>query len=450
MRAPRSELGTYNTYYESFNDREQFENRLITTYSEPRSFFPYTYMKRWDAFVWEINDVSNASHRSWPESVSIGYGMLGELSGTAFSDRLGYRFGRVYREWASMSNGSSLALNQAARPFIAFEATFKPLGWFAFSTLTGILEYYNSESIKTSAESSQNAYSIYMIELNYKNYFHIDFGRAVVWPKRFELGYIFPLFDNFFYQNNIGDFDNMAVFLNLKGQYPGIGKVWLSFFLDEANPERRFFELSRQMYAYQAGASAVVPWLPFSSIKLSYTKNEPFNYTHTREYTPWNGNTKMDTSYVNNGVSLGHYLPPNADEILLRFEAMPVVNSRAHLQYQLIRHGANYGSRAVLGSSLSSELDPDGRSENPMLRKYFLKDGAYRWSHITKFGGEYTLSISGVPVKLFCEAGFVYSYFTDIEGPTNSGSPSNYSVINTNEYPHSTAIIATIGVRFFL
>jgi hypothetical protein len=155
----------------------------------------------------------------------------------------------------------------------------------------------------------------------------------------------------------------------------------------------------------------------------------------------------METNYVNNGVSLGYYLPPNSDEILVRLETIPHNRSLVYLQYQLIRHGADYGSRAVDGSSFWSELDPDGRSRNPVLEKYFLKDGAYQLTHIIRLGGE--ISISRTPVKLFCEAGYVYSYFTDINGEANSGSPSAYSTINTFEYPQSNAFIVTLGVRIF-
>jgi hypothetical protein len=290
-----------------------------------------------------------------------------------------------------------------------------------------------------------------MIELNYKNYLHFDLGTSALWPKRFELGYIFPLFDNYLYQNNVGDFDNMALFFDIRGQYPGIGKIWVSLFADEINIKgiSKLFELDREMFAFQFGASALIPQLPFTSVKISYTKNEPYNYTHTREFVPWYGSIPMETNYVNNGVSLGHYLPPNADEILFRFESMPITGSRVHLQYQMIRHGADYGSSAVDGSSLWSELDPSGRSEKDILKKHFLHDGAYQWMHIAKIGGEFMFSIAGVPVTLFAEAGVVFSYFTSIEGNANSGIFFNNSIINTGEYPRSTSIIATLGFRLF-
>jgi hypothetical protein len=97
-----------------------------------------------------------------------------------------------------------------------------------------------------------------------------------------------------------------------------------------------------------------------------------------------------------------------------------------------------------------SELDTEGRSEKAVLRKYFLRDGAYQWQHILKIGGSYTFSNGPVPLHVFGEAGLVLSYFTDIAGDPNSGSPSSYSVVDTEEYPRSIGIILTLGLKWFL
>jgi hypothetical protein len=157
----------------------------------------------------------------------------------------------------------------------------------------------------------------------------------------------------------------------------------------------------------------------------------------------------METSYTNNGKSLGYYLPPNSDELLLRIDTLPETYTAAHLQYQMIRHGADFGEKAVDGSSFLSELGAD-RSSDPKLRKYFLRDGAYQWFHIIKLGAEHTFNIKDSrSFQLFGEAGVVFSYFTDITGEANSGSPSDYKVIDTTEYPKSTTFIATIGIRVF-
>jgi hypothetical protein len=115
----------------------------------------------------------------------------------------------------------------------------------------------------------------------------------------------------------------------------------------------------------------------------------------------------------------------------------------------MIRHGADYGSGAVDGSSFLSELDPEGRSEKAVLRKYFLRDGAYQWLHILKIGADHSFALNKIPLQVFGEAGVVFSYFTNIDGPANSGSSSSYSMIATTEYPQSTHFVATLGFRLF-
>ncbi|GHV30459.1 hypothetical protein AGMMS4952_17520 [Spirochaetia bacterium] len=453
-RSAREELGKYNTYYDGYDNTKDSarQNDKITTYGDPLAYFPYTYKKRWDGFVWSVEDtMSSASMLGWPKGFSVGYNMMPELGGSLLDGKITYRGGRMDREWGAMANGSSLILNKSAQPFLGLEATVTPFNWLSFSSVTGVLEYFADGSLKESAASSQNAFTLGMIEGNYKNYFHADVGSAVVWPKRLELGYLFPLTDNFFYQNNVGDFDNLALFLNLKGQYPGIAGLWFSFFLDEVSPDAitKAFELDRAMFAFQAGGTAHLPFLPFGSLSLSYTKIEPYTYTHTKENVPWYGDIAMETSYINNGRALGYYLPPNSDEVKLRFEAMPELNTRVSAQYQMIRHGADFGPHAVDGSSFYSELDPQGRDEKAVLKKFFLEDGAYQWLHIIKVGAEHTFPMKYVPFQVFGEAGVVISYFTDIAGEANSGSASSYSIVDTSVYPKSTGFILTLGIRIF-
>jgi hypothetical protein len=453
IRAPRSLHGTGWTYYEGFQGTGSYENRQVPAYSSPLHSFPYSYRKKWDGSIFNPGNVSAGGILNWPEGFTIGSSLISELSGSFFDDMLTYRFGRISREWGGMTNGGSLVFNASSRPFIALEAAFNPVAWFKFSSLTGVLEYFNTDGITESAWSSQNAFSISQLELNYKHYFHFDAGSTAIWPKRFELGYIFPVNSNFIYQNSIGDFDNMGLFANIKFQYPGIFSVWGSFFADEIEISsiKKMFELDRHMFAFQAGAKAAIPLLPFASITVSYTKIEPYCYTHTRNYVPWYGDDNpMEVAYTNNGAGLGYYLPPNSDEVQVRFDVMPGVRTAAHFRYQMIRHGAEYGSRAVDGSSYVSELNPDDRSSLPVLRKYFLRDGAYQWQHIVRVGAEHTLAKLAVPVQLFGEFGVVFSYFTDISGTVNSGSPGDYSVIDTPVYPKTTGIIATLGFRLFL
>ena len=458
MLAERGYLGTYDTYATELDDSPGggHVNRRVDIYSQPLAFFPYTFQKNWDGYIFTPDNITASSMEAWPQNPTVGARMLAEMSGSVLGDMLLLRAGRFRREWGAMTPGSSLIFNASARPFIGVEAVFNPLPWFSFSSLTGVLEFDNSEGIKTSAWTFQNAFSLQQAEINYKNYFHIDVGSSAIWSKRFELGYLFPLLDNFFYQNFIGDFDNMAVYLNIRGRYPGLGGLWFSAFLDEAEMSSMFdslFDKDRHMFAFQAGLQGIIPRLPFASITAAYTKIEPYNYTHTRLYTPWNGGAEpMESSYTNSGFSLGYYLPPNSDELKLRFDIRPWFKTAGHFQYQLIRHGADYGSHQVDGSSLISELDPSRRSDKASLNKSFLKDGAYQWMHIIKAGAEHTLR--SLPLTVFGEAGVVYSYFTDISdaeyskySPAPSGGTARPPA--EGEYSTSTAFILTVGFRVF-
>ena len=458
MLAERNYLGTYDTYATELDEPpgSSYVNRRVDVYGQPMAFFPYSYQKSWDGFMFQPGNITAGSMEAWPQNPAIAARMSAEMSGSVLGDMLLLRAGRFQREWGAMIPGSSLVFNAFARPFIGLEAVFIPAPWFSFSSITGVLEFDNSEGIRDPAMTFQNAFSLQQVELNFKNYLHIDFGSSSIWSKRFELGYLFPLLDNFFYQNFIGDFDNMAIHFNIRGRYPGLGGLWFSFFLDEAEISSMFdslFDKDRHMFAYQAGLQGIIPALPFASITAAYTRIEPYNYTHTRVYTPWyGGDEPMETSYTNNGISLGYYLPPNSDELKLRFDVRPMLKTAGHFQYQFIRHGADYGPHQVDGSSLISELDPSGRNEKTSLNKSFLKDGAYQWLHVIKAGAEHTFR--SLPITVFGEAGVVYSYFTDISdaeyaryNPVPSGGTARPPA--EGSYSTSTAFILTVGFRMF-
>jgi hypothetical protein len=105
-------------------------------------------------------------------------------------------------------------------------------------------------------------------------------------------------------------------------------------------------------------------------------------------------------------------------------------------QFQMVRHGADYGSESVDGSSCESELSGSGRSENPKLRKDFLNDGAYQWNMVIKLDVKHAMN--KLPLEFTAAAGMAFSFWTR-EG----------QFIGTPEYPDRTAVIAQLGVRVF-
>lgn len=210
------------------------------------------------------------------------------------------------------------------------------------------------------------------------------------------------------------------------------------------NKVKNMFELDRCMFAFQLGAKANIPFVPFGTLSFRYTKIEPYCYTHQAiNYTPWYSDY-ISESYTNNGESLGYYLPPNSDEFHIKFQMRPSAFSSVALQYQLVRHGADYGSRQVDGSSLNSELPPEGRNN---IKKYFLRDGAYEWTNIISLYGSYDFKQLKVPIVLNCSLGFVYSSFTDTD--SSLGVKGDYHRIETDEYPVVKGFVATLGFTVF-
>jgi hypothetical protein len=411
-------------------------------YSIP-AYFPYTFTKPWEAAVFKPEDLS--SYGEWPDTLAFGYEIISEIGTSLVDNRLQFRFGRMRRDWGPEENGASLFMNSNARPFMALEGTAIAAPWLYFSFLTGALEYRKIGDQWLDASPFQNLFSLAMVELNLSR-LHFDFGSATVWPKRFDLGYIFPINSNYFYQNNIGDFDNLALFANLEYRVPNLGKVWGSLFVDEINLKREFFILDREMYALQGGMKVIFPWLPFASVSLRYTKVEPYCYTHEYTSTPWHS-VLIDTAYTNNGESLGYYLPPNSDEILLRLESMFLPGANAYFQYQMIRHGVEYGPGRVDGSSPQDKI----LRKNDNTKKYFLRDGTYQWNHVVKVGGAYNFKTQKIPILAYGELGLVVTQFTSTDAPPGSEEDRYFYFVSKDDpvYKPNVGVILSVGFKIF-
>jgi len=402
-------------------------------YSYPLGYFPYDYRSSWGGFIFPLNALQADGPTGWPDTTSIGFNTLYELSGTALNDIILWRIGRNEHEAAGIVEGSSLVLNKAAQPFFGADIQVNLIPWFRMYYLFGILEYYDSNGMQISPSNFQNAFSMTMFSVYYKQYIKIDIGSSVIWPKRFELGYLFPLTFSLLYQNYIGDFDNLTIFGNVKFQYPGLGFLWFSLFVDEINFEKEFFHLDREMYAFQAGLRYLIPFIPFGSLTVSYTKIEPYCYTHQKVDVPWY-NKPMEQAYTNHGYGLGYYLPPNSDETKIVFEAIPTSQTAFNMQFQFIHHGAEYGDYMVDGSSYISELKGSDRSSDPALRKDFLHDGAYQSLIILKAGVKH--SFNKLSLDFLFNTGVVFSYWK-----------YNGSILDNAQYPSRTGIIAEAGVQ---
>jgi len=348
--------------------------------------------------------ISPQVYAGWPDDPAFTYGLDAELNGSFFNRRLLLRLGRVCRGWGQSSGEYSLFLNAHARPFTALEGTFSPMSWLNISFLGGALERFGKDVQWPNKFPFTNVLSAAHVEFNPSRFFRMGLGGAAVLYKH----------------------PNTAFFADFELRLPNILTLWGSLFVDRFNSSvENFFSMNGNSYAYQAGIKTIVHWLPLAAFTLCYTKIEPYCYTGK-----WN---RTNSAFINGGESLGYYLPPNSDELLLRFEFMLLTAIKTHIQFQMIRHGVDYGYGAVDGSSLYDTLADDHST------KSFLSDGVYQWDNMIKLGGSCNLKTGGgahsVPLSMYAETGLVVT---------------NFTVTSDSVYHSDTYVIFSIGFRLFL
>jgi hypothetical protein len=380
------------------------------------SMFPYTVSKMWDGGVLSLKNAE--AYFAWPEDPSLAFRFQGELSGVLFNRQLQFRLGRLRRDWGSGTSGSSLFINAQASPFLAVEGVYSPLSWLNISFLTGAAEYYQNENRSSEDDNFfMNLLSAVQFEFNPVRFIYASIGGSALW-----LHHI-----------------NLAAFANLELRAPGMLKVWGSIFLDRLDPSS--VGTHGNSYAYQAGLKTAVNWLPFGAFTFRYTKVEPYCYTHS--YDGYGGRPRPSmAAFVSGGESLGYYMPPNSDELLLRMESMLLPDLKVHIQFQMIRHGADYGKDRIPGSSLQDKLD------DPRSQKYFLEDGVYRWNNVVKLGGSFKFKAGIIPFSFYTEMGFVSTVFT-INGNAGIGNAADYDKFDSSVYHTGNDFIFSVGFRLF-
>ena len=121
----------------------------------------------------------------------------------------------------------------------------------------------------------------------------------------------------------------------------------------------------------------------------------------------------------------------------MKVESRAIEDATFRLQYQLIRHGVDWGSAdwGDGGNNLYSELHNVNRSG---LRKSFLKDGVYEWSNIISLYAGYDFRKVNLPLKMYANIGYIYDWFTDTTATDlndiDNMKSASFHYINTDEY----------------
>lgn len=393
---------------------------------------PYTFTQGWDGYRYDFE----FDFMSLTDEPGFGARFLPELSLGFWDGKVGINFSRIRRDWG-IGDGN-LMLSASASPFMAVDLYFHPVSWLNISMIAGTTEFLRtSEGEKKSAWDFQNNYVASTIELFLGKWVYLALNSSVILPKRMELGYLNPGYFQFFYQNLIGDFDNMQIGISLGLNVPKYLRAYFNIFLDEVNLQSSdFFHRERNIFSWQTGLRSHIPGLPFSSLIVQYTKIEPYMYTHAPTEVPWYSHP-VNTSYTSHGEGIGYPLFPNSDELKVKFTAMPFWFLTTEAQFRMLRHGLTTGGSTFTEVWTYDDLD----------KKDFLRDGAYEWIYSLGISAQYNMRHIGVPITVGVSYVFYYRNLTDF--PNSGFSPVDKVVHNGQVYESGCNNLISLSVKIW-
>lgn len=377
---------------------------------------PFDFTKQWDGIrigvenfehdrdIEEVNDFVSLSHSIRPDAALSFFDGDAEL-----------RWAKVRRSWGH--GEGSLELSSQARPADGISIFASPVEWVYFDYLTASLSDWTTadpEDNPQTTPSDHKMLTMHQLEVFPFDWLSLSVFESVIWGKRLEPAYLNPFAVYIVSQHQIGDLDNLLPGAAAKVRVAPWGNWYASVFVDSIRHDdfAGIFENAINMFAYQSGVKLDLPWLPFATATLQYTKIEPYMYTHyPQEYSFFT--RPVDSSYTHDGENLGFHLPPNSDEFLLGFTTLPRPGLRLGLSYQLIRHGDNPNAPDPSEDSEDRYIEGDiddylvygDREKYP--KKDFLDDGIYEWVNIAKLHGDYRLPDTGL--TLWSEYSFSYA-----------------------------------------
>ncbi len=204
-------------------------------------------------------------------------------------------------------------------------------GVFSFTSIT-------ASTVGTYNDNRDFNYTKYLainrFKLNFPKLIEFGVGENIIYSGRgIDLAYLNPMIFYKFVEMSLQDRDNGSVWLDFQTHFLKNVEISGTFFLDEnILSHLQEMNLFSNKTAYQIGAFWYSPFsISDLTIISEYTKIRPYVYTHTNE----------KNSYSTFGQSIGHWIGPNSDEILLMAAYNLNDRIRFNCSYQYIRSGEN-------------------------------------------------------------------------------------------------------------
>jgi len=157
--------------------------------------------------------------------------------------------------------------------------------------------------------------------------------------------------------------------------------VYGTFLIDELWTKKLFTDWWGNKHGFQAGTHITDPFgISNLALRLEYSAIMPWVYTHK-----YNVNR-----YINDGLSLGHWVGPNSEIIYAHIEKDLHQRLIIGFRYQQWKHGDNYPNENIGGDILLGHNVLLGDQEEPRTTRTFL-EGILSTNRMYEFYTQYQL-----------------------------------------------------------
>jgi len=231
-----------------------------------------------------------------------------------------------------------LRLNQQIFPWLKFEYTHA----FLASRLVDTPNSYRTTNYGVFGGQRFKMIPKYMVShaLSFKLKKGLDLmvGESVIYTDKIQLGYWLPMmfykaWDQYVSGTNLNAGANTQLFAQISSRNQiKHTHLYASMLVDEFRPSAIFNpKKSRNQLAFNIGGSITnIPYLPYVTLNLDYTRINPFVYQ----------NLLPAQEYTNNGYVMGDWMGSNAERLVYEIKYTPIPRMKISARYEKIRKGA--------------------------------------------------------------------------------------------------------------
>ena len=467
-----------------------------------------------DGFYLQLTQGGNTLDSIPDYSFFTGFAMHPEVAASFLHDKVTLRWGAIQRDWGVGLN--NLIISKSAREFNGISVDIDITPWLRYSVITGSLGIFSLQDIDEKPFFSDflgdrpyykfdNNISAHRVELDVTNNFTLSLFEAVVWKKRFELGYLNPLSIYFFEQIGLGDIDDILAGLDFDIRIGNKVTLYGAIAASEMNSFKKIFTTPRNIMAFQGGIDIPLPIGNFSMLTFQWVHLSPFFYSHypTMEKTTTitlpeeaieetlvekttttnrenvieydsSGNITINGDLVSFPGSATKWVSPdgrieikkNVDEysIYETISEAAYVNKGENLGYPLHPNSTEFlaqllmmfpnGYRTTASASYQARSGQYGFDIAQFMDYSISKAGGYDdkdfWNnvfeHLLTIKVEASKSFASLPIEINGSYRFTTTWKKDIISTTSDGRDTKFSSYNEPTFDH----VVSVGARIFL